>query len=49
MTTTEKVRIGIIAFGITLAVVCTSLFVWSLTRSPVTGGPTLDEFEQQVR
>lgn len=37
----EKIKKGIQIFGITLGVVCLALWIWSLTRPPVTEGPEL--------
>lgn len=47
--TLNRIKIGIITFGVVLAVVLTSLFVWSLTRPPVTTGPELDQVFPQQR
>lgn len=36
---TNKVALGLKIFGATLFAVCLGLFIWSLTRPPVTTGP----------
>jgi hypothetical protein len=36
---TNKVKYGIIIFGVALFVFCLSALVWSLFRKPVTDGP----------